>query len=130
VDEGFSARIEKCAIAGGSSLRAAMRGWRLASRSAPDAMAGLVGAIDALLGDRPRPAQGQSPAVVAARRGADPSLPLPLDAINVGQSDDDHSICLAEAGTASLMFLAVPPLFGAGWSDDADVERRIILGPV
>jgi hypothetical protein len=36
------------------------------------------------------------------------AIPLPLDAINVGQSDDDQSFMLLEVGLASLMFMLSP----------------------
>jgi hypothetical protein len=36
------------------------------------------------------------------------AIPLPLDAINVGQSDDDQSFLLLEVGIASLMFMLSP----------------------
>jgi len=36
------------------------------------------------------------------------AIPLPLDAINFGQSDDDQSFLLLEVGIASLMFLVSP----------------------
>jgi hypothetical protein len=35
-------------------------------------------------------------------------IPLPLDAINVGQSDDDQTFLLLEVGIASLMFMLSP----------------------
>ena len=36
------------------------------------------------------------------------AIPLPLDAINVGQSDDDQTFLLLEVGIASLMFMLAP----------------------
>jgi hypothetical protein len=36
------------------------------------------------------------------------AIPLPLDAIDVGQSDDDQSFMLLEVGLASLMFMLSP----------------------
>jgi hypothetical protein len=36
------------------------------------------------------------------------AIPLPLDAINVGQSDDDQLFLLLEVGIASLMFMLSP----------------------
>jgi hypothetical protein len=36
------------------------------------------------------------------------AIPLPLDAINVGQSDDNQSFLLLEVGIASLMFMLSP----------------------
>jgi len=44
------------------------------------------------------------------RRDAPPTeaIPLPLDAINVGQSDDDQPFLLLEVGIASLMFMVSP----------------------
>jgi hypothetical protein len=36
------------------------------------------------------------------------AIPLPLSAINVGQTDDDQTFLMLEVGTASLMF-GVPP---------------------
>ncbi len=36
------------------------------------------------------------------------AIPLPLDAINVGQSDDDQTFLLLEVGIASLMFMLSP----------------------
>jgi hypothetical protein len=36
------------------------------------------------------------------------AIPLPLDAIDVGQSDDDQSFMLLEVGVASLMFMLSP----------------------
>jgi hypothetical protein len=36
------------------------------------------------------------------------AIPLPLDAINVGQSDDDQSFLLLEVGITSLMFMLSP----------------------
>ncbi len=36
------------------------------------------------------------------------AIPLPLDAINVGQSDDDQPFLLLEVGIASLMFMVSP----------------------
>jgi hypothetical protein len=36
------------------------------------------------------------------------AIPLPLDAINVGQSDDERSFLLVEVGIASLMFMLSP----------------------
>ncbi len=36
------------------------------------------------------------------------AIPLPLDAINVGQSDDDQPFLLLEVGIASLMFMLSP----------------------
>ena len=36
------------------------------------------------------------------------AIPLPLDAINFGQSDDDQSFLLLEVGIASLMFMVSP----------------------
>ncbi len=36
------------------------------------------------------------------------AIPLPLDAINVGQSDDDQTFLLLEVGIASLMFVLSP----------------------
>jgi hypothetical protein len=36
------------------------------------------------------------------------AIPLPLDAINVGQSDDDQPFLLLEVGPASLMFMVSP----------------------
>jgi hypothetical protein len=46
----------------------------------------------------------------AAGNGLPPSeaIPLPLDAINVGRSDDDQSFMLLEVGLASLMFMLSP----------------------
>jgi hypothetical protein len=52
----------------------------------------------------------------AKRRTASPPLdtapteaiPLPLDAINVGQSDSDQPFLLLEIGIASLMFMLSP----------------------
>ena len=52
----------------------------------------------------------------AKRRQSSPTLdvppteaiPLPLDAINVGQSDDDQPFLLLEVGIASLMFMVSP----------------------
>jgi hypothetical protein len=36
------------------------------------------------------------------------AIPLPVSAINVGQTEDDQTFLLLEVGTASLMF-GVPP---------------------
>jgi hypothetical protein len=36
------------------------------------------------------------------------AIPLPLDAINVGQSEDDQTFLLLEVGIASLMFMLSP----------------------
>ena len=36
------------------------------------------------------------------------AIPLPLDAINVGQNDDDQTFLLLEVGSASLMFMLSP----------------------
>jgi hypothetical protein len=36
------------------------------------------------------------------------AIPLPLDAINVGQSDDDQPFLMLEVGIASLMFMVSP----------------------
>jgi hypothetical protein len=36
------------------------------------------------------------------------AIPLPLDAINVGQSDDDQPFLLLEVGIAPLMFMVSP----------------------
>ncbi len=36
------------------------------------------------------------------------AIPLPLDAINVGQSDDDQTFLLLEVGIAPLMFMLSP----------------------
>ena len=36
------------------------------------------------------------------------AIPLPLNAINVGQSDDDQTFLLLEVGSASLMFMLSP----------------------
>ena len=36
------------------------------------------------------------------------AIPLPLDAINVGQNDDDQTFLLLEIGGASLMFMLSP----------------------
>jgi hypothetical protein len=36
------------------------------------------------------------------------AIPLPLDAINVGQSDDDQPFLLLEVGIASLVFMVSP----------------------
>ena len=36
------------------------------------------------------------------------AIPLPLDAINVGQSDGDQPFLLLEIGIASLMFMLSP----------------------
>ena len=36
------------------------------------------------------------------------AIPLPLDAINVGQNDDDQTFLLLETGGASLMFMLSP----------------------
>jgi hypothetical protein len=36
------------------------------------------------------------------------AIPLPLDAINVGQSDDDQPFLLLAVGIASLMFMVSP----------------------
>jgi hypothetical protein len=36
------------------------------------------------------------------------AIPLPLDAISVGQSDDDHTFLMLEVGLASLMFMLSP----------------------
>jgi hypothetical protein len=36
------------------------------------------------------------------------AIPLPLDAIDVGQSDDEQSFMLLEVGLASLMFILSP----------------------
>jgi hypothetical protein len=46
----------------------------------------------------------------APRSDAPPTeaIPLPLDAINVGQSDDDQPFLLLEVGIASLMFMVSP----------------------
>jgi hypothetical protein len=38
------------------------------------------------------------------------AIPLPLDAINVGQSDDDQPFLLLEVGIASLMFIVSPAI--------------------
>jgi hypothetical protein len=38
------------------------------------------------------------------------AIPLPLDAINVGQSDDDQPFLLLEVGIASLMFMLSPAI--------------------
>jgi hypothetical protein len=38
------------------------------------------------------------------------AIPLPLDAINVGQSDDDQPFLLLEVGIASLMFMVSPAI--------------------
>lgn len=38
------------------------------------------------------------------------AIPLPLDAINVGQSDDDQPFLLLEVGIASLMFMMSPAI--------------------
>ena len=36
------------------------------------------------------------------------AIPLPLSAINVGQTDDDQTFLMLEVGTASLMFALAP----------------------
>jgi hypothetical protein len=36
------------------------------------------------------------------------AIPLPLDAINVGQNDEDQTFLLLEVGSASLMFMLSP----------------------
>jgi hypothetical protein len=36
------------------------------------------------------------------------AIPLPLDAINVGQNDDDQTFLMLEVGSASLMFTLSP----------------------
>src|SRR5215471_11496797 len=36
------------------------------------------------------------------------AIPVPLDAINVGQSDDEQTFLLLEVGIASLMFMISP----------------------
>lgn len=36
------------------------------------------------------------------------AIPLPLDAVDVGQSDDDQSFMLLEVGLASLLFMLSP----------------------
>jgi hypothetical protein len=36
------------------------------------------------------------------------AIPLPLDAINVGQNDDDQTFLMLEVGSASLMFMLSP----------------------
>ena len=36
------------------------------------------------------------------------AIPLPLNAINIGQSDDDQPFLLLEVGIASLMFMVSP----------------------
>src|SRR4029077_10798126 len=36
------------------------------------------------------------------------AIPLPLDAINVGQSDDDQTFLMTEVGSVSLMFMLSP----------------------
>jgi hypothetical protein len=36
------------------------------------------------------------------------AIPLPLDAISVGQSNDDHPFMMVEVGLASLMFMLSP----------------------
>jgi hypothetical protein len=36
------------------------------------------------------------------------AIPLPLDAINIGQSDDNQTFLLLEVGSASLMFILSP----------------------
>ena len=38
------------------------------------------------------------------------AIPLPLDAINVGHSDDDQPFLLLEVGIASLMFMVSPAI--------------------
>jgi hypothetical protein len=38
------------------------------------------------------------------------AIPLPLDAINVGQNDDDQPFLLLEVGIASLMFMLSPAI--------------------
>jgi hypothetical protein len=38
----------------------------------------------------------------------DSAIPLPLSAINVGQTDDDQTFLMLEVGTASLMFALAP----------------------
>jgi hypothetical protein len=38
------------------------------------------------------------------------AIPLPLEAINVGQSDDDQPFLLLEVGIASLMFMVSPAI--------------------
>jgi hypothetical protein len=45
-----------------------------------------------------------------ARNDLPPSeaIPLPLDAIDIGQSDDDQPFMLLEVGLASLMFMLSP----------------------
>ena len=36
------------------------------------------------------------------------AIPLPLNAINIGQSDDDQTFLMLEVGSASLMFMLSP----------------------
>jgi hypothetical protein len=45
-----------------------------------------------------------------ARNDAPPTeaIPLPLDAINVGQNDNDQTFLMLEVGTTSLMFMLSP----------------------
>jgi hypothetical protein len=40
------------------------------------------------------------------------AIPLPLEAINVGQNDDDQPFLLLEVGIASLMFMVSPAILG------------------
>jgi hypothetical protein len=47
----------------------------------------------------------QAPAALMPRRL---KPPLPLDAINVGHSDDEQTFLLLEVGIASLMFMLSP----------------------
>lgn len=53
--------------------------------------------------------RSQAPTGPRRRRCApEEAIPLPLDAINVGQSDDDRSFLLLEVGIAPLMFMLSP----------------------
>jgi hypothetical protein len=49
---------------------------------------------------RPAPAGSDAPPTEA--------IPLPLDAINVGQSDGDQTFLMTEVGSVSLMFMLSP----------------------
>jgi hypothetical protein len=63
----------------------------------------LVGILLALACEAKR--RQQPPPIDAPPNNA---IPLPLSAINVGQTDDDQTFLMLEVGTASLMF-GLPP---------------------
>jgi hypothetical protein len=52
------------------------------------------------------------------------AIPLSLDAIDIGQSDDDQGFMVLEVGLASLVFILLPKRSGADRADDAASEQE------